>query len=200
MLTQPAIGAWIVPRIERIGSVERRRIASLAVPGLAGELSQDLGRGALGVVIEGSLFGDDARDGFLTEVRAQFLAGEPVDFVADILTESELEQVLIESLEVVEVAGSADTFRYRIVLREYVEPPEPPGLGLDGLDVDLDLDVDLGLDLLDLPALLAVVPDLPALEEALAPLEAAATELRAKLAGIDALFAPIAALLPPSGG
>lgn len=199
MRVQPAIGAWIVPRIERIAASERRRIADLPVPGLSGDLSQDLGRGALHVEIVGSLHGDEARDALLLEVRERFLAGEPVDFVADIVTESSLEQVLIETFEVEEAAGRADAFRYRVVLREYTEPPPPPSPGLDdfGLDVDadLDLDVELGLDLLDLPALLDLVPDLPQLEELLTPLEVAAEDLRDTLAGAADVFSPLADLL-----
>src|SRR5262245_4703586 len=141
------IGSWEPPFIERISSLEARRLTVLPVAGLSGDLHQDLGRGALAVEIVGSLSGDEARDDFLKEVREKFLAGDPVDFVADIVKESELERVLIEELEMEEVAGVPDSFRYRIVLREYTEPPEPAS---PSLDTDLGLDPDLGLDLLDL--------------------------------------------------
>lgn len=199
MLTQPALDSWLVPRIESLRAFERRRIASLPVPGLSGDLSQDLGRAALQVELMGSLSGDEARDALLAEVRTRFLAGEPVDFVADLIHESTLEKVLIEAFDVIEVAGSPDSFRYHIVLREYTEPPEPPSPGLEGfgLDVDagLDLDVSLGLDLLDLPALLAVVPDLPDLEEALSPIRTAAEGLRETLGGARGALSPLADLL-----
>lgn len=180
--------------IERIAVYEARRLAVLPVPGLSGDLHQDLGRGALAVEITGSLSGDEARDGFLKEVREKFLAGDPVDFVADIVTESELERVLVEELRVEEVAGAADAFRYRLVLREYTEPPEPPapaGLGLD-LDDALSLDAALGLDLLDLPAIAGAVPNVP---DILAPLKPAADTLRGALAGAGALFDPLTSLL-----
>lgn len=181
MLVRPMIGSWEVPRIEGLSTHEARRLAVLPVPGLSGDLHQDMGRGALAVEIFGSLFGDEARDKFLKELREKFLAGEPVDFVADIVGESELEQVLIESFQLDELAAPADTFHYRIALREHTEPPEPPGFGPDfGLDVDLDigLDADLGLDLLDLPALLI---DLPQIGDLLSPVKAAADDLKAKL-------------------
>src|SRR6185436_13721917 len=102
MLVRPIIGEWEPPRIERISAREARRLAVLPVPGLSGDLHQDLGRGALAVEITGSMSGDEARDAFLKEVRTRFLAGDPVDFVADIVAESELEQVLIEELRVEE--------------------------------------------------------------------------------------------------
>jgi len=195
MLIRPVIGDWEVPRIEHIRTFESRRLVALAVPGLSGDLHQDLGRGALSVEIAGSLSGDEARDALLVELREKFLAGEPVDFVADIVAESELEQVLIEAFVLEENASDPDRFRYRVRLREYTEPPEPPGFGADfGLDVDTDLgiDVDLGLDLLDLPGILGDVPDVGDL---LAPLEPAAAGLRAALDEAGALFSDLDGLL-----
>lgn len=201
MIIRPMIGSWEVPNIEHIFSEEARRIGVLAVPGLSGDLQQDLGKGALVVEISGSLSGDEARDSFLEELRQQFYDAEPVDFVGDILHEAQLEQVLIERFDVAEVAGSPDSFRYRIRLREYTEPPEPPGLGLDdfGLDVDADLglDVDLGLDLLDLPGLLGSVPEIGDL---LSPVESAASELKDNLARSGELLTPLKDLLAGSGG
>ncbi len=195
MLVRPMIGGWEPPMIERIAATESRHLAVLPVPGLSGDLHQDLGRGALAVEIVGSLAGDEARDEFLKQVREKFLAGDPVDFVADIVKESELEQVLIETLEVEEVAGRPDAFRYRIVLREYTEPPEPPAPGADlGLDLDAELDglADLGLDMLDLPALLG---DIPQIGDLLAPIKPAAENLKQTLSGAGSLLGPLDSLL-----
>lgn len=195
MLVSPMIGRWEVPHIEGIASREARRLAVLPVPGLPGDLHQDLGRAALEVELYGSLSGDQARDDFLKELRAQFLAGEPVDFVADIVNESELEQVLITAFELEESADRPEEFRYRLALREYTEPPEPPGLGDGfGLGVDdlLDLDVDLGLDLLDLAGLLAGVPQIGDL---LAPVQEAAQGLKSTLASAGTLLAPLDGVL-----
>lgn len=195
MLVHPMIGQWEPPRIERIAAVESRRLAVLPVPGLSGDLHQDLGRGALAVEIVGSLNGDEARDGFLKEIREKFLAGEPVDFVADIVKESELERVLIEELRVEEVAADPDAFRYRIVLREYTEPPEPPTPAADfGLELDAELDglADLGLDLLDLPAIAAGIPKVG---DVLAPLKPAAENLKGALSKAGELLDPLKKLL-----
>jgi len=194
MNLRPMIGSWEVPRIERIRSSEARRIGVLSVPGLSGDLQQDLGKGALVVEISGSLSGDEARDTFLEELRDKFYAAEPVDFVADIVHQAELEQALIVAFDLEESAESPGTFRFVIRLREYTEPPEPPG-GLDfGLDVDADLglDIDLGLDLLDLPGLLGSVPEIGDL---LSPVETAAQELRDTLSGASELLGPLDSIL-----
>jgi hypothetical protein len=195
MLVRPVIGSWEPKNIERIVSWESRRLVVLPSPGLSGDLHQDLGRDALTVEITGSLPTDELRDEFLKEVREKFLAGEPVDFLADIVKESELEQVLIEALDLEERANDPDRFHYRIVLREYTEPPEPPGLSSDfGLDVDADLglDVDLGLDLLDIPSLM---PDVPAIGELLTPIKPAAEELKNTLSQAGSLLDPLNDLL-----
>jgi hypothetical protein len=197
------IGSWQVPRIERIGSHEARRLGVLPVPGLSGDLHQDQGRGALVVEIIGSLTGDEARDGFLAELRRSLYAAEPVDFVADIVHDAQLEQVLIEALDVEEVADSPDSFRYRVVLREHTEPPQPAagfgpaiaGLGaaagagaaagfdpeaLAGVEASLLTEISAGLDLLDLPALLPEV-SLPKVGDLLTPLKEAGEALKKTL-------------------
>lgn len=195
MLIKPMIGAWEVPRLATITTHESRRLAVLAVPGLSGDLHHDMGRSAMCVELSGALYGDEARDGFLKALREKFLLGDPVDFVADIVGESELEQVLIEGFELEETAALADTFSFRLRLREYTEPPEPAGAAADfGLDVDADLglDVDLGLDLLDLPSLLGAVPPLG---DMLTPVKTAAAELKTALGGAGALLQPLSTLL-----
>lgn len=200
MLVKPMINGWEIPRISNIQSQESRRLLKLPVPGLSGDLHQDLGRGALVVDISGSLSGDEARDEFLTDnVRKAFLEAEPVDFVADIVNESELEQVIIEKLSLEENADYPGQFFYFIRLREYTEPPEPagPSLGLEA--PDLGLDIDLGLDLLDLPGLLIPLPDIG---DVLQPIEPAAKALKDALAGAADLFTPLESLFdsPPEGG
>jgi hypothetical protein len=182
------IGDWEVPMIERIATRESRKIARLPVPGLDGDLQQEMGAASLAVEIVGSLHGDEARDAFLEALRAPFLAGEPISFTADILTATELDQVLIEALDVEEVNEWADSFRYRIALRQYVEPPEPPGpldeLGA-GLDAELDLLAGLGLDALELPDLLG---DLPALSDPVEPMQPALEGVRAATGGLGEML------------
>ncbi len=194
MLVRPLIAGWSPPSIERIASFESRRLAVLPVPGLSGDLHQDMGRGALAIEITGSLATDDTRDQFLKDVREKFLAGDPVDFVADISKESELERVLIEELRFEEAANDANMFRYVIVLREYTEPPEPPAPSLDlGAELGVDLDdlASLGLDALDLPALLGSVPEVG---EILEPIKPAATVLSTALKGAADVLGPLKSL------
>lgn len=159
MKIKPMIGEYEIPMIERIGTVEGRHLVEVSVPGLAGSYHQDLGSAPVAIRIEGTLAGDDNRDSFLAAVRDKFKAGDPVDFVADITTATEVEQVLIADLKVLEVAGSSDTFRYAITLTQHVEPPQPAAAGWGGLDQALDLEAGELFDVMQLPDLLGSVPE-----------------------------------------
>lgn len=163
---------WELPNVELVELSEERRLARLGVPGLDGDLHQDLGRHSLSVAITGSLSSATQRTDFLTALQPSFRAGTPLPFVADIVESSELENVVITHFDVTETTEWVDAVRYRIVLRQYVEPPEPPSpfgdLGLDLLDELGDLAAGL-LDGLDLAGLLGGVPSLADPSEPLRP-------------------------------
>lgn len=199
MIIKPMLGDWEVTGISAIRSLERRRLARMGVPGLDGDLQQDLGHESLAVEIQGSLQGDEARNTFLTAVRERHLAGEPLAFAADIVTATKLEQVLVEECEVLETNDWAEHVRYRLVLREYVEPPKPPSpvddLGGD-LGVELDLLAGIGLTGLELPNLLG---DVPTLGDPVAPVLPALDGVRAATAGLGEAIGALGALFnsPP---
>jgi hypothetical protein len=163
---------WELPSIERVELIESRRLARLGVPGLTGDLHQDLGAESLTVAITGSLQGDDRRSAMLETLQEKFRAGDPLPFVADIVESSELEEVIIVGFEIVETDDWTDAVRYRLVLRQYVEPPPPPSpvpeLPLDELAGLADLAGSL-LDGLDLAGLLGGVPALADPSEAIRP-------------------------------
>jgi hypothetical protein len=130
------------------------------------------------ISIVGSKRGDKARDDFLNGIREIFNNGEPTTFVADINTATDITDVVIEDVNVAEVAGSPDTFRYKIRLRKYIKPPEPPTTGL--LDAGIFDDamnlVDTAMNAIDA---LSSIPDFgdptPPLRQALGGVKAATT-------------------------
>ena len=199
MIIKPMLGDWEVNGITAIRALERRRLARLGVPGLDGDLQQDLGHESMAVEIHGTLQGDSLRDTFLTAVRERHLAGQPLAFVADIVTATRLEQVLVETCEVLESNDWAEHVRYRLVLREYVEPPEPP-TPVDQLGADLGLELDslagLGLLGLELPDLLGSIPTLG---DPVAPLQPALDGVRAATGGLGEAVGALTSLFtsPP---
>ncbi len=163
MKIKPMLGDWEVPHIAGIETLERRELAELEIPGRTGSLFQDLNAAPTRIAIRGSLFGDANRDDFLQQVRDKFRAGEPVTFVADIITATEVQYVLIETMHFAESGVAPDETSYFLVLRESPPPPPPPD-PLGGLDAGL-LDqagslLDTVTGALDALDALANIPDL----------------------------------------
>lgn len=157
------LGDWEIPRIESIRTLERRAFAEFAVPGRVGSLFQDLNTAPTRIAILGSLYGDEDRDEFLEELRGKFHDGEPVTFVADILTATEVQYVIVEVMRFQESGTKPDQMDYLFVLRESPPPPPSPD-PLGALDTSL-LDqaggfLDTVTGALDVIDTLGSVPDL----------------------------------------
>ena len=162
MNIKPVLGEWEIPRITSIESVEERAFVELQIPGRVGSLFHDMNTAPTRIAISGSLYGDEARNTFLDKVRKKFQDGQAVTFVADILSASKVDYVIIESLELEQVSAQPDELRYRFCLRESPPPPPPPS-PLGSLDSDL-LDQASGLidsvgGALDLVQGLGSIPD-----------------------------------------
>jgi len=162
-------------RVHRIATVERADFASHRVPGLDGNLVQDLGRDSVAVQIEGIFYGADAADK-LNQLRDTYKSRKPADFLADIIGQSYFSQVVIEQMDVWQRAEEPDQFSYALLVREYVPPPQPATAfaeGLSDLDADL-LDEALGfMDALALPDFLSA----PGISDPTPPLASALDEV-----------------------
>lgn len=192
MKIKPMLGSFALEGIEHIESFERRALAEHRVPGLAGSYFQDLGTTANSIIVAGTRHGDEARDAFLNGIRQIFNRGEQTTFVADINTATDITEVVVEELEVAELGGRADSFRYAIRLRKYVPPPAPPAAGL--LDVEAGILDDAAglLDTLNTLDALGSIPNLgdptPPLREALSGVTAATSELPATVDTVNGLL------------
>ena len=177
MKIKPMLGDFSLNGIEYIESSESRALVEHRVPGLEGNYFQDMGTVPNKITIVGTKHGDEARDTFLEGIREIFNQGEPTTFVADINTATDITEVVIEDLEVAEIGGSPDSFRYMIKLRKYVEPPEPPAT--EGLDTGILDDAQNLVDALDVLDALGSIPNLgdptPPLRQALDGVAAATT-------------------------
>jgi hypothetical protein len=120
------LGDWVIPRVSSIKSLERR--------------SPD-GLQPARIVITGSLYGDEARDGFLETIRVKYRKGEPVPFVADIMNATDIQYVTIETLVFHESGARPDQTDYLIALSES-EPPSPPSDSLAKIDAALIKDAE----------------------------------------------------------
>jgi len=184
MNIKPILDNWEIPCIETIRTTERRVLAEHPIPGRQGSLFQDLGTRPAAITITGSLAGDEMRDEFLQTVREKFQAGEPMTFTADITTATQIQYVVIEDLLFAEVAGSPDSFRYTILLRE--SPPPPPPGGLPDLDSDL-LDQAQGLvgDIGDLTNILDTLGSIPDFGNPVPPLQSSLDQFENVTSGLS---------------
>jgi hypothetical protein len=181
MKIKPMIGEYEVPGLERIGATERRRLREIPVPGLGGSYHQDLGAHPLTLRLEGSLQGDDNREGFLEKVRAMFADGKPVDFVADIVTATSIEKMIVAGLDVEESSEVPDTFRYAISLLQYTEPPPDPAP--ENPADAIAAEADLLTDVLEIPDLLGA----PDFGDPTPPLKATLDEFKGVMDGLGGL-------------
>jgi hypothetical protein len=180
MKVKPMLGDLALEDIEYIESVESRALVEHRVPGLSGNYLQDLGSVPNAILIVGSKHGDDPRDAFLNGIRGLFNKGEPTTFVADIVTATDITDVVIEDLHVAETGGADPSFRYSLTLRKYVKPPEPPPTGmLDGGILDDALSVTDALDALD------ALTSAPNIGDPTPPLRQALDGVKAATSGLD---------------
>jgi Domain of unknown function (DUF6046) len=101
----------------------RRSIVELKIPGSSGNVLQDMGREPITILIKGEVWGPDAK-GTVTSLKAKCDAGESVPFTSDLLAAASVSDVVIEELEVDQVAGNPTRYRYLMLLREFKEGGE----------------------------------------------------------------------------
>lgn len=162
------IAGITLKRIHRINTLEKARFVRHAVPGLEGDLVQNLGRNSVFLRIEGIFYGSNAQDDLET-LRDAYKAREPVDFLADVVGHAYFSQVVLSQFEVVQRAEEPEQFSYALSIVEYVPPPEPEsGFGLDvpGMDVAIGLEALDFMDVLQLPELLSI----PEIKDPIQPL------------------------------
>jgi hypothetical protein len=199
MKIKPVLDDWEIPHIEAIQVHERRSFVELPVPGRVGSLYQDTNAAPARIVVRGSLYGDEARDQFLEDLRGKFRDGAAVTFVADIVTATSVQYVIIEDLRFAESGTRPDQIDYAFLLRESPPPPPPPD-PLGGLDAGL-LDqagsfLDSVTGALDAISALGSVPEI---SDPTPPLKGALDGVKTALDGIGAVTGKLADLFGSGG-
>jgi hypothetical protein len=186
MKIKPMLGDFALEHLEYIESSESRALVEHRVPGLEGSYFQDMGTVPTTIALAGTKYGDEARDNFLEGIRKIFNAGEPTTFVADINTATDLTQVVIEDLQVAEISGRADSFRYVIKLRKYIEPPEPPATDL--LDIGI---LDDAMGLMDALNAIDALSSISNLGDPTPPVRQSLDSVKAATGGLDGVVSDL---------
>ncbi|PVU82788.1 hypothetical protein DDP54_06935 [Cellulomonas sp. WB94] len=172
---RPTLAGTELPQVQELTTSDLRAVAEHKAPGKDGSMLQNLGRAPTAVTVRGVATDPAALD-LVEQLKTDLRTGQPVAFVADITTDTTIEQVLIDDLQVRQLAGRPDRYAYVLTLREYVEPVEPESSA--ALDADIAADagalVDGLLDGLDI-----AVPFASGLDRFVTPLTDMLTRLQA---------------------
>jgi hypothetical protein len=148
---RPLVDDLELPNVQEIKTRERRALAEHKPSGMDGSQLQNMGREPTSVTLCGVAVGPSALE-FVEQLDEKFRAQLPISFVADIVADSEIEQMRIDDLKIQDLAGKPQRFAYVLALREHIEPIEPEDtsfLDTDILDDAQDLidQITAGLDL-----------------------------------------------------
>ncbi|CAM3296519.1 hypothetical protein OCAE111667_02225 [Occultella aeris] len=144
---RPMLGTLELPQVQDLTTSDLRAVAEHQAVGKDGSMLQNLGRAATGVRVRG-VATDTGAATLIEELKAQVRTGEPVAFVADITADTSVEEVLVDDLQVRELAGRPGAFAYVLTLREFTEPVVPASTAALEADILGEADDLLG-DLLD---------------------------------------------------
>jgi len=120
----------LIKRVDKDGVVEeirsiynlsisgKRRIVELEIPGLTGNIFQDLGRNPLLISFDGELVGSNTMN-TLQDIKSKFELREPLPFSTDIAPINDVTEVVIENLMVHFIGGTPIGSRYSMLLKEH---------------------------------------------------------------------------------
>lgn len=163
---RPMLAGNELPQVQELTTSDLRALAEHKPPGKDGSLLQNVGRAPTTVTVHG-VASDPLALEFIDRLKQDLRSGVAVPFVADITTDTQIENVLLDDLQVRQLAGDPGRFAYALTLREFIEPVEPESTA--GLEADILGDaaglVDGLLDGLDI-----ALPFATGLERFVAPL------------------------------
>jgi len=114
--------------VYNIKTTEKRTLVEHKIPGLEGNIFQDMGREPIRISFDGIFQGPLAKKN-LEELRKKFKAGKPVQFASDITGTTDITKVLINDLIIGDTLGDSARFTYSISLIEYLEAKASSGTG-----------------------------------------------------------------------
>lgn len=121
---RPLLDDLELPNVQEITTHDLRMLAEHKPPGMQGSQLQNLGREPTSVMLCGVATGPMALN-FVEQLDAKFRAQRPISFIADILADSNIEQMQIDDLKIEDLAGKPQRYSYHLALREYIEALAP---------------------------------------------------------------------------
>lgn len=131
---RPMLDNLELPNVQQVTTSDRRHLKEHKPPGMAGSLVQNMGRKPTLLLLWGVAAGPEALE-LVEKLDGKFRAGQPLPFTADIVSDAEIEQMIIDDLHWQEVAGKPERYVYVLTLKEFLEIKEPEAASL--LDADI---------------------------------------------------------------
>jgi DNA circularisation protein N-terminus len=180
-------------RVHRIETLEQASLVHHRIPGLEGNMIQNLGRDSVWLQIEGIFYGNKAHEQLET-LRKAYKQREPVDFLADVVGQAYFSQVLLERFEVAQVAQSPEQFSYRLTLAEYVPPKKSAAANQAAVNQAVKVQAKKLMDVASLPEALSM-GSIPELTNPAAPLNTAVGEVATALDGVQGALGGFGAMM-----
>lgn len=179
-------------RVHHIETVEQSNFVYHRVPGMQGNVVQDLGRDSVRLQLHGIFYGETAQDS-LEKLRDVYKKREAVDFLADVVGQAYFSQVIVERFEVVQSAQDPDQFSYVLTIAEI---PLARQAALAPVNVDANIQAEAANfltvatlpDALQMGAFPEITNPIEPLMGAIAPVEEALQPLNSATESLRALF------------
>ena len=121
----PQGGQTEIRNVFNISTTDKRDMVGHKIPGMEGDVFQNLGRSPVVISFDGTFQGQGAKEN-IEVLRTKFKQGTPLPFNSDISGAADITHVLINDMRIEESSKVLGRFHYFMVLQEYkVPPPEP---------------------------------------------------------------------------
>lgn len=171
-------------RIHKIQTLEQGNFVYHQIPGMQGNMVQNLGRESVRLQVRGIFYGANAKKD-LEALRKIYKQRESVDFLADVVGQAYFSQVILERFEVVQSAQEPDQFSYVLVIAEYIPPSETKTIsGASRVDAAIQSDAANFITVATLPNALQIGA-IPEITNPIEPLKGAITPIKEATKNFD---------------
>lgn len=191
------LGGIKLNRVHRLVTLEQADWVSHQIPGMEGNVVQDLGRDLVKLEISGICYGAETASQELETLRQVYKKREPVDFLAEIVGQAYFSRVIIHNFQVFQLAEEPEQFSYTIAIREYVtnsKTQAKTNQNIAKVNQSIKLQAQTAISIASLPDALQL-GTLPEITNPIEPLKGALEPIKEATQGLDEVTKGLKAIL-----